>query len=456
MVPRPPISRRPRTALLRACVALAALGLAGTGGLPGLAGTPVAAAAPAPGIVPSDDLYPDQAALQPGAAIGAPEAWKIASGAGVVVAVLDTGVDATDPDLRDALWTNPGEIAGNGRDDDRDGYVDDVHGVDLVNGDGDPADDEGHGTHVAGIVAARANGTGVVGLAPQVTLLPVKVLDSRRGGNTDTVAEGIRFALAHGADIINVSVNGPGASTALQAAVHAATLAGVTIVASAGNDGGDLDLRPSYPASSSEPSVLAVGATDGDSLLAAFSNFGHRVQLTAPGVDILSTARGDRFELRSGTSMAAPEVAAALALLRSARPDLPQADLRDALVQSARHPDTLLGRIGGGALDVAAALHRIVPEARWPTVPDLPGLRVRVKRRSRAATARPRTLLTWTVSGDGSSIAAFRVSRAGGRTLARRRGGTVRGAWIPLRHGTVTVTALAADGTVLARARKTL
>ncbi len=202
----------------------------------------------------------------------------------------------------------PGEIAGNGRDDDGDGFVDDVHGVDLVNRDGDPADDEGHGTHVAGIIAARVNGTGVVGLAPQATLMPIKVLDNHRGGNTDTIAEGIRYALAHGADVINVSANGPEPSTELEAAVHAASRAGVTIVASAGNDGGNLDLTPSYPASFTDPSVLAVGATDGDRVLASFSNFGKGVAITAPGVDILSTARGDGYELRSGRSMAAPEV----------------------------------------------------------------------------------------------------------------------------------------------------
>ncbi|MCW2958064.1 MAG: family serine peptidase, partial [Solirubrobacterales bacterium] len=434
----------------RATAGLAALAALGTATLPA-----PAVAAPAPRIVPSDDLYPEQAALQPGAGIGAPEAWKLTMGAGVVVAVLDTGVDAAHPDLRGALWTNPGEIPGNGRDDDEDGHVDDVHGVDLVNDDGDPADDEGHGTHVAGIVAARMDGAGVVGLAPEALLMPIKVLDDKRAGNTDTVAAGIRYALAHGAHVINVSVNGPAASPALAAAVREATRAGVTIVASAGNGGSDLSLQPSYPASYDAPSVLAVGATDGDSLLAPFSNFGQGVALTAPGVDILSTARGNRFELRSGTSMAAPEVAAALALLRGARPDLPAADLRDALVQSARRPDTLLGRIGGGALDVAAALHRIVPEAQWPTVPDPPALAVRVKRRSTSA-ERPRALLTWTVSGDTSAIVAFRVTRSGGATLARRSGNVARGAWISLRRGTVTVAALGADGSVLARVRKTL
>ncbi|MCW2998857.1 MAG: family serine peptidase [Solirubrobacterales bacterium] len=410
-------------------------------------------AAPALAIVPSDDLYAEQTALQPGASIGAPEAWKVATGTGVVVAVLDTGVDANHPDLRGALWTNAGEVPDNGRDDDGDGYVDDVHGVDLVNGDGDPADDEGHGTHVAGIIAARANGGGVVGLAPNAVLMPIKVLDNHRGGNTDAVAEGIRYALAHGAQVINLSVNGPGPSTALRAAVAEATRAGVSIVASAGNDGIDLGLTPSYPASYPDASVLPVGATDGDGLLASFSNFGRAIALTAPGVAILSTARGGAFELRSGTSMAAPEVTAALALLHSARPDLPDSALRAALLAGARHPSFLAGLIGGGALDVAAALHRVVPENGWPTAPATPALTVHVKRRGSASAARARTLITWKLTGDTSRIAGYRLTDTTGKTLARRRSGSARGAWISRRSGRVTVTALAADGSVVTTGR---
>jgi subtilisin family serine protease len=420
----------------------------------GIAGMPaVSTAAPALAVVPSDELYADQAALQPGAFIGAPEAWKVATGAGVIVAVLDTGVDAGHPDLRGALWTNPGEVPGNGRDDDGDGYVDDVHGVDLVNRDGDPADDEGHGTHVAGIIGARADGEGVVGLAPEAVIMPIKVLDDRRTGNTETVAEGIRYALAHGARVINLSVNGPGASSGLHEAVRQATSAGVSIVASAGNGAADLGLTPSYPASYPDPSVLAVGATDGDGLLASFSNFGRSVALTAPGVAILSTGRGGSFELRSGTSMAAPEVAAALALLHGARPDLPDSALREALLAGARRPGFLAGLIGGGALDVAAALHRVVPDAGWPTVPDTPVLTAKVKRRSAATAARSRTLITWRLAGDTSRITSFRLTRSGGAVLARRKGSRARGAWVSQRGGVVRVSALAADGSVVTTAR---
>src|SRR5262249_38252298 len=150
-----------------------------------------------------DPFFSQQWALAHDSVLGTAEAWQQSTGAGAVVAVLDTGADMTHPDLQGALWTNPGEIPGNGIDDDHDGYVDDVHGADIVNHDGDPTDDEGHGTHVAGIIAARAgNGIGGAGLAPDAKLMIVKVLDNHRGGTAAGLAEGIRYALAHGAKII--------------------------------------------------------------------------------------------------------------------------------------------------------------------------------------------------------------------------------------------------------------
>lgn len=427
----------------RLLAALVALGLCG-----GTASTSGALATP---VAPTDPLYEQQTALAEGASIGAPEAWQVARGAGVLVAVLDSGVDAGHADLQGALWTNPGEIPGNGRDDDHDGYVDDVHGVDLVNGDGDPNDDEGHGTHVAGIIAARANGIGVVGLAPSATLLPVKVLDSHGNGNDDVLAEGIRFALAHGAQVISVSVNGSGPSKALSSALAQATAAGVSVVASAGNSGFDLALAPSYPAASPERSVLAVGATDGDSVLASFSNFGSAVGLTAPGVAIVSTGRGGVYEQRSGTSMAAPEVAGALALLHGARPDLPDTTLRAALLDTARRPASLAGRVGAGALDVDAALHRVLPASAWPAAPVPVRITARVRRRTHS-----RSLITWQIAGPTAGIRRYRLRASDGRRLASRSTPAARGAWVDRRRGKVTVIALDAVGDVVARARVTL
>jgi subtilisin family serine protease len=292
--------------------------------------------------------WPLQEADVPG---GRTSAWRHADGRGITVAVVDTGLDLEHPDLAPNLWVNPDERAGNGIDDDANGIVDDVHGADLADGDGDPADDEGHGTHVAALIAARGDGgRGMAGVAPAARLMAVKVLDRHRRGTPAAIAAGIRYAVAEGARIINLSVNGDRPSADLDAAIAAAGAAGAIIVASAGNDGRDLRVTPSYPASSTSPAVMSVGALDRGGRLARFSNRG-ALDLLAPGADVLSAARGGGYALRSGTSMAAAMASGALALLCSARPDLPLQRLRTALVASAR--------ARGGHLDVSAALRRL-------------------------------------------------------------------------------------------------
>jgi subtilisin family serine protease len=263
--------------------------------------------------------------------------------------VLDTGVQLERPELRGHVWTNPGEIPGNGRDDDGDGIVDDIHGADFVNGDGTPADDNGHGTHVAGIIAGHGLARG---LAPGATILPVKVLGAGKAGNAHWLAQGIDYAVAHGARILNVSVNGDGVSSELEDAIVRAQDAGAVIVASAGNDGRDLSARPSYPVSYPEPAVIGVGATDALRRRAPFSNFGAGVDVTAPGADIISLGtRGLAY--RSGTSMAAAYVSATLALESAAAPAFSGGVLRDVLLRTAR----------GGAVDAAGAVQAITGTA---------------------------------------------------------------------------------------------
>ena len=305
-------------------------------------------AAPAAASLPTG-----QWPLAAGGSLRAPLAWQQATGSGIVVAVLDTGAQLDRAELRGHIWTNPGEIPGNGRDDDNDGVVDDVHGADFVTGDGTPADDNGHGTHVAGIIAAHGL---VRGLAPGATILPVKVLGAGKSGNAHWLAQGIAYAVARGARILNVSVNGDGASPELELAIRDAQAAGAVIVASAGNDGRDLGAHPSYPVSYPEPAVIGVGATDAAGGRPGFSNFGPGVDVTAPGADIISLGvRGLAY--RSGTSMAAAYVSATLALQASAAPWLPVSSLRDALLRSA-------GR--GGAIDAAGAVRAVKPRARQP------------------------------------------------------------------------------------------
>ncbi|MEO6496504.1 MAG: S8 family peptidase [Solirubrobacteraceae bacterium] len=365
---------------------------------------------------PNDPLFGQQWPLAHESALGRAAAWQEATGAGALVAVLDTGVDFSHPDLQGAFWTNPDEVPGNRIDDDRNGFVDDVHGADFVNGDGDPADDAGHGTHVAGIVAARSgNGIGGAGLAPNASIMVVKVLDRNRAGTASGLANGIRYAVAHGAQILNTSVNGDGTSRQLVEAIRAAGAAGVLVVASSGNDGRSIDLVPSYPASYAEPAIVAVGANGPSGALSAFSNHGRAgVDLVAPGEDVLSTAAGGGYELRSGTSMAAPHVSATLALLKSARPDLSGAGLKAALLAGARPSALLAGLLGGGLLDAAGALRAALGPAGWRgSAQPLALTALRAARVARGA------VLSWRLGGDPSAVARVRVT-VGGRVVGTR------------------------------------
>jgi subtilisin family serine protease len=316
--------------------------------------TTVASAAVRP-----DPQLPDQWALQGDGPMGAASAWSRITGGDVTVAVVDTGVNLGHRDLAPNLWTNPGELPGNGIDDDADGLVDDVHGADFVNRDGDPADDNGHGTHVAGIVAARGNnGVGVAGLAWRARIMAVKVLGPNASGDMATVAEGVRYAVAHGARVINLSLTGPIPGPDLAAAVSEAATANVLVVAAAGNTHADDDAIAAYPAALDAPNLVAVTSSDQRGALAPSASFGRAsIDLAAPGEEILSTARGGGYELRSGSSMAAAQVSGAAVLLASARPGLGWEAMRAALLGSAR-PTSL--PVAAGRLDVAGALRRVL------------------------------------------------------------------------------------------------
>ncbi len=317
----------------------------------------------------ADPLLETQWALSDPAAIGAQEAWTQSTGAGVLVAVLDTGVQLNHPDLAANIWTNPGEIAGNGIDDDKSGVVDDVHGANMFDGTNNVEDDNGHGTHVAGIVAARqGNGVGGSGIAPEAKILPVKVLDANMAGNTDALSIGIRYAVDRGAKILNISVNTNAPTDTVDAAVRYAGQHGAVIVASAGNDGRNIDLQPSYPASLADPAVFSVAAQDEDGLLWQLSNTGLlSVDLAAPGAHIASTTRGSTYQSRSGTSAAAPFVAGSLALLSAARPDLPIGVLRTAITDTTKRTSLLNSLLGDAA---PRRRRRDAPRARRPALAD--------------------------------------------------------------------------------------
>lgn len=273
--------------------------------------------------VPNDPDYSDLWALPK---INAPEAWDASTGGGVVVAVVDSGVDGAHPDLASRMWSNPGEVPGNGLDDDGNGFVDDAGGWDFANEDNDPADDAGHGTHVAGTVAAAGdNGLGVVGVAFGARLMPVKGLDAGGGGYASDLAAALVYAVDNGARIINASWGAPAKSALIEAAANYVRASGGLLVAAAGNSNGPV----AYPAALD--GVVAVAATDEADAKADFSSFGPQVDLAAPGVDIRSTLPGGMYGTKSGTSMAAPHVAGVAALIAALHPFYTPAQLTAAL-----------------------------------------------------------------------------------------------------------------------------
>lgn len=256
-------------------------------------------------------------------------AKKEAPGKGTVVAVIDTGVDYTHKDLADNIWVNEGEIPGNGIDDDGNGYVDDVYGVDFVEGDSDPMDEHGHGTHVAGIIAMTPGNGGGVGVAYGAKIMCVRAGQANGSFASSDIAKAIKYATDNGADVINMSFGGTGRSYLVESALQDA-FPSCVLVAAAGNDGlptndatlaGYLLTEDIYPAGYKY--VLGVMATDNNKSLASFSNWDFaegsscEYEMAAPGVNIYSTLPGNRYACWSGTSMATPNVAAAAAILRS-------------------------------------------------------------------------------------------------------------------------------------------
>jgi subtilisin family serine protease len=307
---------------------------------------------------PSDPLYGRQWALRSTRARGA---WLATLGDGVPVAVLDSGLDFSNPDLAGNLWTNPNEVPGNGADDDGNGFIDDVHGADTVGEDGDPSDGLGHGTAVASVIGARGdNGFGLSGMAWNVRLMPVKVLHDQGWGTTATLIAGLRYALDEGARVVNMSLNGPDESQALGEAIRQAEAQGVLVVTSAGNDGQNRDRVASYPASERSSTVITVASATRRGRLARGSAFGRAsVDIAAPGDDVITSDLGGRFARRSGTSFAAAYVTGAAALAAAAHPEASGSRIRAALVASARRGARVDDAIAGGQLDATAALRRL-------------------------------------------------------------------------------------------------
>ncbi|QLE56573.1 S8 family peptidase [Nostoc sp. TCL26-01] len=269
-------------------------------------------------------------------AINAPEAWANGyTGNGVIVAVIDTGVDANHQDLKNNIWTNTKEIAGNGIDDDGNGYVDDVHGWNFNDNNNNTLDNNGHGTHVSGIVAGENNGYGVTGVAYNAKIMPVKALDASGSGSYSAIANGIYYAVDNGAKVINLSLGGDYSSRTLKSAIEYASSKGAIVVMAAGNDG---DSKPDYPANYANKTGIAVGAVDENGNLADFSNRSGSSDIayvTAPGVNVYSSVPNNEYANYSGTSMASPYVAGVVALMLSANPNLTDSQVRSIITSTA-------------------------------------------------------------------------------------------------------------------------
>jgi subtilisin family serine protease len=297
-----------------------------------------------------------------GVDINAVAAWNTTTGSpNVVVAVIDSGVRYTHQDLAANMWVNPGEIAGNGFDDDSNGYVDDIHGINAITGSGNPMDDNDHGTHVAGTIAAAANsGGGHVGVAYGVRIMALKFLAADGSGSLSDAVECIEYATARGVKITNNSWGGGGFSQALFNAIQSANQAGSLFIAAAGNESNNSDSSPAYPASYNLPNVISVAAIDRNGALANFSNFGATsVDLAAPGVSIYSSTATSNtsYDSFNGTSMASPHVAGVAALLLSQFPSATVQELRSRLLNTTVALPSLAGKtVTGGRVNAQAAL----------------------------------------------------------------------------------------------------
>jgi hypothetical protein len=292
--------------------------------------------------------------------IDAPEAWSFSTGSPtVLIGLIDTGIDRSHPDLAANIWKNPNEIAGNQIDDDQNGYTDDVYGWDFANNDNEPADDHGHGTHVAGTVGARGNnGQGVTGVCWNVSLVGLKFIAANGFGLVSDATEATLYATSLNVKLTSNSWGGGGYSQATKDAIDAADAAGILYVAAAGNSGRNIDAAADYPAAYSSNNLIAVAATDHSDNLASFSNYGQfTVDLAAPGNNILSCAPNGGYAAMSGTSMATPHVAGACALLWSRRPLLDHASVRNLVLGSVDRIPSMAQRVASqGRLNLLTTL----------------------------------------------------------------------------------------------------
>lgn len=288
-------------------------------------------------------------------------AWNITKGSGdVVIGVLDTGIDITHPDLINNIYVNSDEIPGNGIDDDKNGYIDDVNGWDFAGDDAkvyDSPESDIHGTYVAGIIAATENNQGVVGVAPKVKVMPLKFINGSTGYTCDAI-EAIEYAMANGVKVINCSFGGTDNNPALKDAMENS---GILFISSAGNRGGDVKDLPVYPAAFDLSNIISVTSHDTLGVLPNFSNYGSSVDIAAPGTNVLSTTPDNGYDYFNGTSVSSAFVSGVVGLLMEQNKDIIISELKNRIINYARPCDALTSKVlSGGRLDAFGALTQTV------------------------------------------------------------------------------------------------
>jgi thermitase len=286
----------------------------------------------------------------------------------VIVAVVDTGVDYNHEDLKEVMWINEGEIAGNGIDDDGNGYIDDVHGIDTLerdsdgNATGDPMDTHDHGSHVSGIIGAKQNnGKGIAGIASNVKIMAIRTVPNASDETDVDIVESFLYAAKHGAKLINCSFGkrrNEGGMVVSEAIKHIGEKYGVLVVAAAGNETENIDKKKMYPASFENQHLLVVASTNSSGRMSYFSNFGGKnVDVAAPGSSIYSTTRRNKYKSFSGTSMAAPTTVGVAAEILSHNPELSPLQLKDVVMRSVVKKSIFEGRmVTGGQIDLLRGL----------------------------------------------------------------------------------------------------
>ncbi|MFN8944477.1 MAG: S8 family serine peptidase [Pseudobdellovibrionaceae bacterium] len=331
--------------------------------------------------------------------IGAEQAWDLTTGSkDIIVAVIDTGINYNHPDLAPNMWTNSAEKNGAvGVDDDGNGFVDDIHGYNFVSNNGNPLDDQGHGSHCAGTIGGRGNdGEGVAGVTWESQLMAVKFLGADGSGTLENAVKSIAYATQMGAKILSNSWGGGGFSQELKDVIEASNQAGTIFVAAAGNSSSNNDSAPGYPASYDVANIISVAAIDNRGALASFSSYGKKkVHVGAPGVNVLSvTMKG--FEAWSGTSMATPHVSGIAALLWSFDNQLTNTEIKNRLISTAVPLASLRNKVASGGLAHAwTALNNILPP------PDLNDPALWQTQAFEISTAHPyasNTVQTWEIS----------------------------------------------------------